>query len=326
MFLVRLQLKYYFFSLLIIFGCGVSNAKKKPFVGPPREKLFVGPPYDSVQEKILKSNKQISNWFDSAAESIDLFLVGKQASSTPNPTSVHIENTSYSSEGKEVENTSNLGINLRLPNVEEYFQLKFTNYDEAEDKRGISRNYSRQTQRERNYGTSVGFFRNFGNIKTAFQPRIEFKNTFNLSHSLSFESEGKFDQYKFDPKLEFYTIADRGAGIFLRLNFSKEINKTYSFAYVNDANYEEKLHLFSVTNGVSLGQTISETQFMTYSWLFNSINRPKYNLNSYILAVTWRELLLKKIFEYRITPHLDFEKEKQFKGAAGLTLSLMLIF
>lgn len=322
MFLSRLQLKYYFFSFVIILACSLANAKKPKQV---KTKLFVGPPKETVQEKIIQSNKSISNWFDSKAESIDLFLVGKKRSNVKNPTSVRIENTTYSTEGKVVENTANIGINLRLPNVEEYFQLKFTNYDEADDKRGVSKNYSRPNQ-ERNYGTSLSFFRNFGNIKTAFQPRVEFKNTFNLSHSLSFESDGQVGVFKLDPKIEFYALADRGVGIFSKCNFSKQINETYSFAFINDVNYEEKLHLFSVTNGFSLGQVVTETKFLNYSWLFNSVNRPKYNLNSYVLAVTWKEQLLNKIFEYRITPHLDFEKERQFKGAAGLTVSLALFF
>lgn len=287
--------------------------------------MFVGPPKETVQEKIIQSNKSISNWFYSTAESLDLFLVGKKMSDVKNPTSVRIENTTYSTEGKEVENTANIGINLRLPNVEEYFQLKFTNYDEPDDKRGVSKNYTRPNQ-ERNYGTSLSFFRSFGNIRTAFQPRFEFKNTFNLSHSLSFESDGRAGGFNLDPKIEFYALADRGAGIFSRCNFSKQINETYSFAFINDSNYEEKLHLFSVTNGISFGQVVAETKFLNYSWLFNSINRPNYNLNSYVLAVTWKELLLNRIFEYRVTPHLDFEKDRQFKGAAGISISLALIF
>lgn len=279
----------------------------------------------SFEEKFISSNRAISAWFDGVADGIDLFLVGKRLTPTRNETNVKIENATYSQEGTRAINETTLVVNPRFPNLEKYWSLKFTTYDEQE-RRGTERVYLRQTPRERNYGASVGLFRKFGAVRTVFQPRIELQDPLKISHSLAFESVADFKTFKFNPKIEFFASANKGVGIFHAFNFNFTLTDIWSLTLINEAEYEDKLHKYSVTNGFSFGQDISETDAMAYSWLFFSNNRDNYHLDAYSLSVTWYHLLYKKILDFKLTPHLDFSTASDYKGSLGTTLQITLNF
>lgn len=279
----------------------------------------------SFEDKFISSNRAISAWFDSMADGIDLFLVGKRLTTTRNETNVKLENATYSQEGTGVINETSLVVNPRFPNLEKYWSLKFTTYDEQEI-RGTEKGYLRQTPRERNYGASVGLFRKFGAVRTVFQPRIELQDPLKISHSLAFESLADFSTFQINPKLEFFASANKGVGIFHALNFNFTLTETVSLTLINEAEYEDKLHKYTVTNGFSFGQYISETDAMAYSWLFFSNNRDNYHLDAYSISATWYHLLYKKILDFRLTPHLDFSTTSYYKGSFGTTLQITLNF
>ncbi|MBC7742299.1 MAG: hypothetical protein H7061_08880 [Bdellovibrionaceae bacterium] len=275
---------------------------------------------------LINSNKAIGQWFDSFVEGIDLFLVGKKITDRPNETSLRIENSTFSSEGKPVSNVSSVAFNPRFNNLEEYMHLKFTTYDEREEGRGVKNRFLRTTPRERNYGATVGFFRKLGNIRTAFQPRVELQNPLKISHSLTFESVAEFKTFKLNPKLELYASPVRGVGTFQSINFNFELTKIYSLTLINEGDYEERIHRYGVLNGFSIAQLITDTSSLSYSLLFSSNNRPHYHLEGYNLSVAWNEVLYKGIIDYQIIPHLDFPLANNFKGIAGITFTFNLNF
>lgn len=282
---------------------------------------------ETIEQSLIRSNIAISNWFDGIAENIDLFLAGKRMTHKKNTTSVRLENRASSSEGKAVANDIGLNVNLRLPNVEEYWQLKFTTYDEMEEKRGgVQRAVVRPVPRERNYGATIGVFRKLGDVRTAFQPRVELQSPLKISHSLSFASTAEMKGYKISPKLELYAVADKGAGIYYSMNFDFELNPQETLTLINDADYVDRQHMQSVTNGVSLSKSLTDKTSMAYSLLFFSNNRPSYHLEGYSLVVGWSEMIYKNILDYQLTPHLDFTKEDSFRGRAGITLNISINF
>ena len=124
------------------------------------------------EQKFIQSNRDISAWFDGVTEGIDLFLTGKRVSKEKNKSSFRIDNTTTITESENFNNTSSISIRPRLQNLEEFMQLKFTSYDEKEDGRGVESGYLRKTQRRKNYGATLGFFRKLGNVRTTFQPRF----------------------------------------------------------------------------------------------------------------------------------------------------------
>ncbi|MEQ1722176.1 MAG: hypothetical protein ABL930_03310 [Pseudobdellovibrio sp.] len=281
---------------------------------------------ETFEEKFISSNRTISLWFDSVADGLDLFLVGKRITKAKNESYIRIENNTYSQSGVPTTNETNLLINPRLPNLEKYWNLKFTSYDEQESGRGSEKDYLRQSPRERNYGASLGLFRKFGAVRTVFQPRIELKDPLAISHSLAFESVADFTTYQINPKFEFYASASKGTGTFQALNFNFTLNKIFTLTLINEGDYEDKLHKYSVTNGFSFGQYVNENNAMAYSWLFFSNNRDNYHLNAYSISISWYHLLYKKILDFRLTPHVDYARNRDFQGTPGITFQISLNF
>lgn len=277
------------------------------------------------EQKLINGNIAVSNFFDRIATGIDNFFVSKTATSRENKSNVAVENISNSSEGQVVSNESHFIANLRLPNVEDYFQLKFTTYDENEE-RGSKKKYGQQLTRQQNYGATVGLFRNLGDIRTAFQPRIELQDPLKVSHSLSFETSAKLTSYQFNPKLEFFANPDKGTGIFFAINYSFFLTNIYTLNWINEGEYEEKKKQFSTIIGLSLAQEITSRTTLAYSFFTNSNNKSNYHLEAYNLSVTWNHVLYQKILYYQIIPRLSFASEVSFKGAAGVAVVINLNF
>lgn len=281
---------------------------------------------EAFERLFIDSNVVISNWFDGIAEGIDLFLVRKKLTDEPSKINAKLINSSYLVEGQGYTNTTSLSVSPRFYNLEKYWSLKFSTYDDLEDSRGVRRGYLRQTPREQNYGATVGLFRRLGAIRVAFQPRIELQDPLQVSHSLGFESVADLKTFKINPKLEFYANASKGTGTFHALNFNFILTDVYSLTWINEGDYEDKLHRYSVTNGLSLGQSLSETSALTYSMLINSNNRDNYHLEGYNFSVSWYQLVYNKIMDYQLIPNLDFQKLDSFRGRVGLTFQLTIYF
>lgn len=286
---------------------------------------------DSSQERswersFIDTNIAISSWFDSVAEGLDLFLVGRRVTSRPNKSNVRVELSAVSTEGEPVANNVSLIVNPRLPNLEEYWHLKFTTYDEREDKRDTPNEYLRKTPRQTNYGATVGVFKKLGDVRTAFQPRIELRDPLRVSHSLSFESIAHTRLFEVNPKLEFYANPLRGVGTYQALNFYFILTKIWSMTLVNQGNYEEKFHLYSVRNGVSFGQILDVKSALSYNAFLGSNNQPNYHLESYNFSVTYSRILYRRILDFQLTPNIDIQRMNSFKPRAGITFNLSLNF
>lgn len=279
----------------------------------------------TFERQFIDSNIAISRWFDSLTEGIDLFLVGPQLQSERNETSVKIENTTFSTEGTPPGNQTNIIINPRFPNLEKYWNLKFTSYNE-QDERGAKNSLLRQSPRETNYGATIGVFKSIGKIRTSFQPRIELQNPLKISHSLAFETIIFFDRFQVNPKIDLFANATNGTGVFQAINFNFILTNIFSLTLINEGTYTEKTHKYITTNGFSLGQAISNTDAMAYSLLFFSSNRDNYHLESYSVSASWYHIFYKRILDLQLTPHLDFAGDRSFTGQAGITLRLTLNF
>lgn len=279
------------------------------------------------EEKLIDKNIEISEWFDGVAEGLDLFLAGGKLTDKKNDTRIDIEHITIVPEREAVTNDSSFNVNLRLPNVEEHWQLKFTSYDETKERRAVTRaNPQQRPARQRDLGATLGLFKKLGNIRAAFQPRISFQDRLVVSHSLAFESIANMKTYDINPKLELFAKHDDGTGVFMGLNFHYHLSKKLSFTWVNDGEYLSKTHVFSASNGVSLGQSLTRTTSLSYNWFFDSNNREAYHLESYTVSVGWYELIYKNIFDYRITPYVAFPEDRAFAGTPGISLAMAVHF
>lgn len=278
------------------------------------------------EQSFVKTNMAIGEWFDGVAEGLDLFLIGKKITNTRNETNATISNTTYWNERENPNNTSSFNLNLRLPNVEKYWQLKFT---DEEEERGVrkERTYLRQEPAQKKYGATVGLFQKLGNVRVAFQPRIGLQDPLDVSHSLAFESVAEVEKkYKVNPKVEFFATPEKGVGVFQALNFQFILTKIYSLTLINEGEYEEKRHLYTVNNGFSIGQMITQRSSMSYGAIVTSLNQPNYQMSAYGFSVSWNHLLYKKILDYQLTPYLNFSRDTNYKGIPGIAFNFNLNF
>lgn len=280
----------------------------------------------TVGDDLLEAHGAVSDWFKDVANGLDLWIVGKRVTKRHNQTRVQVINNSYSAEATPVTNETVLAVMPRFPNLEEFFKLTFTTHDERADQRGINQNYLRNQPRETNYGTTLSFFRKFSNVRVSFQPRIELQDPLRVSHSLAFESVGKWRTFDLNPKFELFANPTSGTGLYGAFNFHFNLNETYSLIQINQGTYDEKQTSFATIHGLSLNQALNDLQQLSYGIIFLSNNKPKFHLDMYSLSVTLSQNLYADILDLRLTPHLDFPLANNFKGVAGITLSLILTF
>lgn len=281
---------------------------------------------ESFEQRMIRRNVQISQWIDSFADGIDVFLVGRRVTKEKNQTTATIENSTFFNEYQKPQNQTSFNVNLRLPNLEKYWQVKFTSYDEADEKRRAGQRYVRTQPRQRNVGATVGLFRKLGDVKVSFQPRIALKDPLDVSHSLAFESMAEYKAFQINPKLELFAKPSTGTGVFVALNFHYEFNETWSITEVNEGEYRESVNTFYGTNGVSLGQQVDDKSSLSYNVFFDSNNRPVYHLEAYTFSVAWDQILYKKVLDYEVIPFVAFTHLRNFRPSLGLTLNLNLTF
>ncbi len=280
----------------------------------------------TLEQKFIQKNIELSDWIDTMADGLDMFLVGRRLTNRRNESSVRFENLSVVKEREGYSNSTSTSVNLRLPNLEEYWQLKFTSYDERRERRRPQNEVLRQTTREQNYGATLGLFRKLGNIRTAFQPRIDLQDPLKISHSLTFESVADNEGVEINPKVEFFGTPDEGVGASPALNFRFKISDVFAIALINNSEYLERTHVFDVTDGISLEQSVNERSALSYALYVNSNNQPSYHMESYSFSITLSQLIYKKILDYNVSPQLIFAKTTEFIATPAITFSLNLTF
>lgn len=274
--------------------------------------------------RILRKNVEWSEQLDAMAEGIDVYVIGRKVTKRKNESQIRLENSSFFESGG-VNNITSINADVRLPNIEDYWQLKFSSYDEQADRRGIKRGNYRQNPRPQNYGATIGLVQAIGPVKTLFQPRIELKNPLRVAHSLVFETVADLSTWQANPKIEFFANPESGTGVFGQLNFNFIFTPIYSVLWVNDGQYVESANLLTTNNGLSLLQIVDDSSFLSYSIFINSNSRPNYRLNSYSLSVAWSQMIYRNILDYQIIPNLNFQTS-HFKGIPGLIFNLNLTF
>jgi len=270
-----LSLYNLFASLLgaiLLIGGPSAFAQGRHNIAPPRDA--------TLEDSLIESNVRIAKFFDSMANGLDLFLAGQQYTTKANKTSVILDSSLYYNSKDYLTSDISFNVNLRLPNLEEYWQVTFTSYDETRE-RGVAQTYLRQQPRARDYGATLGSFRQLGNVRTSFQPHLSFAGAFKISHTLTFESIAEQTKtYRINPKLQLYADADKGAGIFQAINLNFNLNRDHTITFINEGDYQDRPHTYTVTHGVSLGQFFTPTANMSYNAFMTFVNCPNYRLSS----------------------------------------------
>lgn len=322
--IMKIPIVFFILLSLSAFGAEEKKPNKKATKNTAQEKQKI-PKQKGAKQWLMKKNVQISNFVDKTAEKIDHYLTGEKLVKEKNLSRVRLKGFVAHVEGGEFENSTSFDIGLRLPNLEKHWQLKFTNYEEEEE-RGLRNTQLRRRPVERNYGTSLALFRQLGDVATSFQPRLELKDPLEMSYILRFESQYERGSYWLKPRLEFFADPQKGTGEFASLEMSLKLNPEYTLSFTNDEEYQDFENFFFTNHSVALSQALTENKQISYYVSAALNNKTTYHLDSYSFGTSFGHALYRNMVHYSTGPFWDFSKGRSFKGRVGATFSLELIF
>jgi hypothetical protein len=279
-----------------------------------------------LDERLIKENIKIRAKLDNLANNIDLALSNKDHSTTVNPTKIIIRNQFGWGEGGAFNYQPALDLNLHLPNLEKKWKLKFTTYDEDQETRGVNKNRIKPVPINNNYGGSVGFFQNLGNINVEFQPRVELRNGIQVSYISKFTTKLEAPHIVVHPEAQLFARSDSGVGQYFSLDTDFLLSSSTTFTIINEEQYLDLVNIFSTNNGVAIGHVFNDRMSQNVSMIFESLSRPNYHLERYTVATGFSQKLYKNILHYSIQPYLAFSRSLDFKGSPGLNFEFDLIF
>ncbi len=278
-----------------------------------------------LEEKVIEKDKAIAEKIDDLAESIDLFLAGRKLTDRKNDTRLRLIGFAENYEGGESQTTGHVDFSLRLPNLEEYWQLKFTSSEPTEFQ-SLDRNRPGAAPGRTKYGASLGLFRRLGNFDTTFQPRISLTDPLTTFYLLAFTNKVRGTYLTFRPEFKFFADSQEGTGQTASFGIDYPFSKTTVLRLINEEQYLDLQALFSTNIGPEFLFSFNEKTGMTTSLTFYSISRPVYHLDHYIYLFSIRHQIYKNIFYVQLSPSLKFEKTNNFKGKAGIGLQLEFVF
>lgn len=280
----------------------------------------------SFEERALEAGDEISKGLGSTAELIDITLAGRKYTKKPNPSTLDIRQLFTWTEGGRFRPSTDFGLNLRLPNLERRWRLRFSSYDEEVESRNLTQKRVKIRPREVDYGAGLLFFERLGNIRTFFQPRVRLKNPIDVSYLLRFESESEWKPVRLNPRIDFFADPSKGTGEFASLEIVVSLSERWELSQQNSEEYRAHENRFSTQHGIGLERGLSDTQSIGVALSIESHNRPAYHMDSYTVSTAYGQQIYPKRLNYSVTPFLAFTKASSFKGSPGLTLALTLMF
>ena len=268
----------------------------------------------------------IEDGIDFTAEKIDVMLAGKRYTREANESNATLTQFLSYNEGGQIKNSTDFGVNLRLPNLEKKWQLRFSSFDEREEERRTSQRYIRTQPREKEYGAAVRFFRQLGNVKATFQPRLELRDPLEMSYILRFESVGERKRLRVAPKLELFADAEKGTGQYGSFNVNYDLTKVWELLFINDEEYRDFDNLLTVNNGASISRHLNDQMSAGATLMFLSTNRPLYNLEQYTFAPGFSHILAVDRIRYVISPYIIFARMNSWKGVTGISVNFDVTF
>jgi hypothetical protein len=276
---------------------------------------------------VVKEDIKITKAIDEAASSLDVFLAGgKKLVNKINITKVTVRNQINWPQGGPFAYNPHLDLRLNLPNLEKKWQLKFLTYDEDQEERGINASRLKTVPLQTDYAGSVGFFQKLGKVNVEFEPRLQFQGGFQLSYFSKLSSSATTDIFTIRPEAQFFAKSDTGVGQFFAADIDFPIYKTLVFTLIDEEQYLDRVNTLSTNNGIAFSYNYTDLLSQNYSLIFESTNRPNFQLAQYTVATAFTQKIYKNVLHYTVQPYLAFASTLDYLGAPGINFELDLIF
>lgn len=283
----------------------------------------------------------LSKHIDDLAREIDLLLAGRRFIKKVNKSTVTLTGFTESIEGQAPRFSGHINMDLRLPNLEEEWKLKFSSYDEEDEFEGLNRNRFGAQPQEQKYGASIAYVKEIESVRATVRPRIELKDPLVSGFLLKLENLVHLTFMDLRTQLKLFTHSEDGTGQAFTIDLERKLSPSTVLRIFNEQQYLDKDNYFIVAQGPSVLFKITDRMAISPTFSFQSVNRarvenstlilpgqdhPGYHLDSYIFYVSYRHQIYKNVLHYQLTPNLAFRKSRSFKGQAGINLNIDVIF
>ena len=180
----------------------------------------------------------------------------------------------YSVERQGLFYKTDIDLQLRLPNLEEKYKLVFSNYNESKERRSAYAS-TQQTKRENeDYGASLAFFKNIGNFKLRFRPRIQIKNPVETFYTLQVGHKILFGHHSFASKFQLFADSKKGTGQFASIRYRTPSFGSWGHSLLFEEEYQDAGNYFSFLQGYTIHYRISDSMILSQSFVLTSNNEP----------------------------------------------------
>lgn len=275
---------------------------------------------------LVRTNITISEKIGSLATSLDEYLVGKKVTDKKNKTALIFDNQFLSQEGQDklAEYDPRVSIELQLPNLEERWSLRFSNYDDEDQTTGVQRNRLQTTGVDSRYGASLRFFKKLGDVDIEFRPRLQVDK---VSHTLGFSSSSQYKNMIFTPKFEVFGRSEVGTGQFLGLNLNFLVDDSNSLMLVNEQQYVDLNNLLSTNHGLVWYYKFDDMTRTSASFIYEFESKPtNFHMTRYVLSTGLEHLFLKQVLGMSFNPYIIFDHRPTYEKVAGVNLNIFIIF
>jgi hypothetical protein len=276
-----------------------------------------------LEQRALDASSYLSQKIQAGAEYLDLALAGKKYTDDANTSQASVSQLVSLTEGGVWHNSTDIGLNLRLPNVEKHWQARFSTYDEEQEHRDMNQRIIRTTERPKDPGAALFFFRKLGNVKTTFQPRVELKNPLQVNYVLKFETDAAHKAFRLEPSAELFADSIKGTGQWVGMNFFLRPSARWEFTQQNEEEYHASLNTFSTRHGFTVDYALSDDKGLGWATVASSENH-NFHLSNLNFALSYSQQVIPKLLKYSFSPFLGFAKADSFKGKFGVSLNILI--
>ncbi|MBX3022918.1 MAG: hypothetical protein KF799_14685 [Bdellovibrionales bacterium] len=278
----------------------------------------------TIEERVLRAGDYLEKKIDKAAEKIDITLAGKKYTKKTNPSSVDVRQSFSWQENGRYTSQPDFSINLRLPNVEKRWQLRFSTYDEESESRDRQQRRVRTRPRQRDYGAGLLFLERLGSVKAAFIPRVQLKDPLQVNYVLRFESSAEWKPVRFIPRIDLFADPLKGTGEFVSFEVRIELNERTELGLVNTEEYMAKDNYFTTQHEISIDHQLNDYQAIGSAAGWLSHNKPVMHADTFTYSWSFAQVIYRNRLSASVSPFLQFPKSLHFKGVSGISFGLHL--
>jgi hypothetical protein len=296
--------------------------------------------YDSEGHKLDKTHDYIEEKLYTLANRLDSFFGQTRADDELNNSRLRVSNTTSFREAGKRDNQIQFGLNLKIPQLQEKFQINLlkTKEEIEEEKKEKERKKQKAEEEKRRLEE---YYKQFPELRPKKKKKIDpltlwrFNADTGINVTLPlpviFERNRLRKNFKtkklvfrFVEELGWYT--NRSWQQETSLDIDRPLNDEWLFRWINQQNWNFKPSGFRFNQGPSLIHPITKHDAISYNARAFYIYDENVFLSNYQVSIKLRRSLHSNWFFIELTPGLDFPKLEAFKRQPFIFIKFETLF